>query len=89
MTHTGFCKLAGIPPATLSDLKLGRESDAPDRETVGRWAEILKLSKKEGDELYELIQLAYAPPYVQDMVKNLKGEGRRKAATPKDDYRPE
>lgn len=89
LTNRAFGKLVGIKPATLSDLKLRKEAAAPDRITARRWAEVLKLNKADEHTLFELLQLAHSPGYVQEMVAQLrvrKSLGR--AADPPKEYRP-
>ena len=72
LTHNQFSALVNLNPSHFSDLKLKQEAPAPDRATVGKWATVLDLGKAETDELFELVQLAHAPRYVQELVAKLK-----------------
>ena len=60
---------------SLSDLKLRQETPAPDREVIHRWAEVLELTTAQEHVLFDAVQLAYAPKYVQDLVARLRPLG--------------
>lgn len=72
LTHNEFAKLIGMKQNSLSDLKLKNDTKAPDRETIARWARILELNAGQADYLFDLVQLAHAPQYVQDLVARLR-----------------
>ncbi len=87
--HNEFAVLIGMNPATLSDLKLRQETPAPKRAVVHQWAKVLELSKLEEDEFFDLVQLAYSPEYVQDLVASLRPDTRsRRVAESLRDHEP-
>lgn len=86
LSHNEFARRIGMKPNSLSDLKLREGTVAPDRETVHRWAEILELSSAQEDVLFDFVQFAYSPKYVQDLVARLRPlkHSRRVAESPLD-----
>ena len=87
LNHTQFSRKVGISPSTLCDLKLRKEAAAPDRDTAHKWAQVLDLSKSEEHDLFELLQLAHSPGYVQELVAKLRpAKTVRRAAEKADDY---
>ena len=89
INHTQFSKRVGMSPSSLSDLKLRSETEAPDRDIARRWAKELDLSASEEDDLFELLQLAHSPGYVQELVAKLRpAKTMRRAAEPPAGYRP-
>jgi hypothetical protein len=91
LTHTAFSMQIGWKSPTLSDLKLREETLAPDRATVHQWAKVLELTIKEEERLFDLVQLAYSPKYIQDLVARLRPLklSRRVAESPLDYELPE
>ena len=72
LSHNEFARLIGMKQNSLSDLKLRQETPAPDRETVHRWAEVLGLTAAQENVLFDFVQFAYSPKYVQDLVSRLR-----------------
>lgn len=91
LTHNEFARLIGMKPNSLSDLKLREGTAAPDREMVHHWAEVLELTPGQEDVLFDAVQLAYAPTYVQELVARLRPlkHGRRVAESPLDQRLPD
>lgn len=91
LKHNEFARMIGMKQNSLSDLKLRQETPAPDRATIHRWAMVLTLSKIEEEKLFELVQLAYTPLYVQEIVARCRSPKliRRVAESPLDDQTPE
>lgn len=86
LSHNEFARLIGMKPNSLSDLKLREGAAAPDRHTIHRWAEILDLTPAQEEVLFDAVQLAHAPIYVQDLVARLRPlkHHRRVAESPLD-----
>jgi hypothetical protein len=84
LTHNEFSAKIGISSASLSDFKLREAGRAPTRREIEPWVEVLRLSPAEADELFDKIQLAHTPPYVQGLVRELRA-GKR-AAEDRRDY---
>lgn len=57
---------------SLSDLKLRQDTWAPDRDEVHHWATELELTAAQEAVLFDLIQLAHSPKYVQELVARLR-----------------
>jgi transcriptional regulator with XRE-family HTH domain len=76
ITHNTFSQRVGLKPSTLSDLKLRRETPAPSRAVIHHWAAVLGLTQAEEDALFDLVQLAHAPLYVQNVVSTLRSPRR-------------
>jgi hypothetical protein len=72
LTHNEFRARVNMSPASVSCLKLRIQTNAPDRELVQRWAAVLELTPSEENELYDKVQLAYSPLYVQRLVSELR-----------------
>ena len=72
LTHTDFSRQIGWKSPTLSDLKLKQDTWAPDRDEIHRWATVLGLSAAQEAVLFDLVQLAHAPKYVQELVARLR-----------------
>ncbi len=72
LNHSQFSRKVGMSPSSLSDLKLRREATAPDRAMARQWAQALGLTRSEEDDLFELLQLAYSPAYVQELIAELR-----------------
>jgi transcriptional regulator with XRE-family HTH domain len=87
LSHTQFSRRVGLSPSSLSDLKLRQEAAAPDRTMARRWAQVLGLSETEEHDLFELLQLAHSPAYVQEMVAKLRpSKHLRRVAEPPEGY---
>ncbi|MBA3708253.1 MAG: hypothetical protein H0W83_05485 [Planctomycetes bacterium] len=72
MSHNRFSTLVHMKPSSLSDLKLRKIDRSTDRKTSREWAEVLDLSRAEEDDLFELLQLAHSPVYVQELVERIR-----------------
>jgi hypothetical protein len=87
MSHNRFAALVSLSPASLSDLKLRKIDRSTDRLTARKWAEVLGLSSAEEEDLFELLQLAHSPVYVQELVERLRPKKSvLRVANPKSDY---
>jgi hypothetical protein len=72
LNHNEFARLIGMKQNSLSDLKLRQETSAPDRTTIHHWAKVLELTSAQEAVLFDLVQLAHSPKYVQDLVARLR-----------------
>lgn len=90
LSHTAFSQLIGVRPATLSDLKLRIEAPAPTREAIRQWATLLNMDAAEEEVLFDLIQLAHAPGYVQTLVARYRPQTaeRKRVAEDLMSYQP-
>jgi transcriptional regulator with XRE-family HTH domain len=87
LSHNQFSKRVGLSPSSLSDLKLRDEREAPDKELAAKWAQVLGLSPVEEHDLFELLQLAHSPAYVQELVARLRPPKHvRRVAEPSEHY---
>ena len=87
LTHTEFSRRVGLSPSRVSDLKLKQDVNAPDEDFARRWSEVLGLDGASERQLYELLQLAHAPAYVQGLVERMRNEGHLpRVAEPRTDY---
>jgi hypothetical protein len=91
LTHTAFSMQIGWKSPTFSDLKLREETSAPDRKTIHHWAKVLELTSAQEAVLFDLVQLAHSPKYVQDLVARLRPlkSLKRPAESPLDYELPE
>ncbi len=73
-----FCSRTKQKTSTLSNIKHRKATRGLDAERIQIWAKALGLTRREADELFEAAQLAFAPQYVQDLVRRLRGSTSRR-----------
>jgi len=74
LSQNRFAEEAGISQGALWYLKIRPPPKAPEPAEVRRWAAILGLGGEDVERLVEASQLACSPPYVQKLVRRLRGQ---------------